>query len=212
MTPAQMKATLISLSVMFGAQESSKSGAELSQLAQLFDDAGKSSLATFIKTIEANWKADVRPPRNPRHLKSVLASIQDLFAAAGASAQVKNFGTILQLFRGDEDQAVVQFLSDTRAASKKRVALRSARPGAEDIASLAQQLLELKHDREKFDALLAKCEKATVPNLKMIAAKFLGREIKGKTKKADIVTAIRQRQRQDELNADRSEAQSKLVS
>jgi hypothetical protein len=211
MTPAQMKATLISLSVMFGA--SSKSGAELAQLAQLFDDAGKSSLATFIKKIEANWKADSRTPCYPSHLKSVLASIQDLFAVAGASVQAKDFGTILQLFRGDEDQAVVQFLSDMRAASKKRVALRSARsraPAAEDIASLAQQLLDLRHDREKFDALLAKCEKVTAPNLKMIAANFLGREIKGK--KADIVTAIRQRQRQDELNADRGEAQSKLVS
>ena len=128
----------------------------------------------------------MRTPRYPSHLKSVLASIQDLFAAAGASVQVKDFGTILQLFRGDEDQAVVQFLSDMRAASKKRVALRSARsraPGAEDIASLAQQLLDLKHDREKFDALLAKCEKVTVPNLKMIAAKFLGREIKGKRRR-----------------------------
>src|ERR1700709_2469631 len=104
MTPAQTKETLAVFGKTFSAEGCTSRGMELTKLAALFADvADRTTLLAFIKKIETNWKAGARSPRHPNRLKSVLESIKEAFASAGAVTPAKDIDTLLRLFLGTED-------------------------------------------------------------------------------------------------------------
>ncbi len=85
----------------------------------------------------------------------------------------------------------------------------AGRGGSIAQGSLSSRLSAAKLDRNTFDALTPELEKLSGAELRATAKEFLGREPIQKTK-GEIIQAIRIRQRQDELNSDRSRAQDKI--
>jgi hypothetical protein len=79
-----------------------------------------------------------------------------------------------------------------------------------DIQVLGRRLTEAASQRAHFDALLNEYEATyRVAELKAIARCFMGRDVH-KTKKADVIKAMHNWQREKELNDDLHAAQAKL--
>jgi hypothetical protein len=217
MNAEQMKSTLTALAKAFTSAGCNRAATEMLELADLFDGVGRGTVAKVLSKIEANWKEAARAGRHPSELKSTLVSIRDVFSASGAKTQAQDFTALLRLFHGAPDQSVDAFVSEARSAtlSKKEEKTgsskrRSPALNTEEVALIGQQLIDLKSNRVQFDALLEKCEREmTATSLKALACKFLGHELTVR-KKADIIAAMRRRQRQDELDTDRGAAQAKV--
>jgi hypothetical protein len=215
MKAKQMRLTL---AAFVGALKASE---ELRKLATVFDDTvGESTVAALVKKIETNWKLSGRSPGHPGELKAVLVKLEEAFDRSGAKQQTKDFSSLLLLFKG-ANQSIDDFVQDCRAARITTPSRRAASSGTpargrarnltnDEANQLARQLAKAAGVRKEFDALLARLERETTKaGLELIAEDFLGRSANG-TKK-QIVEALKKRQRQDELNTDRSNAQSKIL-
>lgn len=79
-----------------------------------------------------------------------------------------------------------------------------------DHLSQAQELRAAYLDRTKFDGLLEQHGALPAAQLKLVATHYLGYAPNTKTK-SDLLSTMRKRQRQDELNHDRTKAQERIV-
>ena len=82
--------------------------------------------------------------------------------------------------------------------------------GGAGTATNAARLTEAAGNRQLFDGMLEEYRNLPSSELKSVATEFLGYAPNAKSK-SDMIDALKRRQRQDELNADRTKAQSKVV-
>ncbi len=186
----------------------------LHKIARVFEDVGAAKAVKIISTIRSNWESSGRAPRHPAQLKDSIANAHRLFLSSGAKKQADTFAAFLGLFQGTGDQPIDAFVADAIVSRvKSRTARRPSRPKgaftAEQAQSLADQLASAANDRARFDALLERLKsERKVGELRAIADRYTGYST-AKAKKDDIVRAIRQWHREDEMNRDRRAAQAK---
>jgi hypothetical protein len=219
MKSEQMRSTLAALAEAFTLAGSTNVAHGLSQLAGLFEGVGRVTVPTLVKTIEVNWKDSERSPRYPKEMKGILEKLKAAFFASAAQTQTKDFAALLRLFSGTPDQSIDTFVLEAHSAAvapkRKRASLspkkRPQNLSMDDVSLMAKRLIGLKPDRMGFDALIEKCgNEITAMSLIAVATQFLGHEPSAKKRKADVIAAMRRRQRQDELESDRAGAQSKI--
>jgi hypothetical protein len=183
------------------------------RLASLFEGLGTTKVASIVKTIEHNWKAENRVRRHPSELRETVAGIEQALVECKAGTQAKAFGSLLQLFSGQGNQPDDAFVAEAIAARAKRTRPRAATRAAftaEQARRFADELASATDDRTRFDTLLDELKaQLGVAELKKIAKLYTGYETT-KTKKDDIVKAIRHWHREDEMNRDRRAAQAKV--
>jgi hypothetical protein len=186
----------------------------LNGLAQLFEGLGSAKVAKIVATIEINWRSANRRPRHSAELKAVLVDLQRAFALSGAKTQASDIATLLRLFDGAGDQSVEAFVEEAIASrvtkSQARGAARTKSPFTKEKArELADQLSSAADDRKRFETLLDQLKgQFKVDQLRAIAGFYTGYET-AKTKKDDIISAIRHWHREGEMNRDRRAAQAK---
>jgi hypothetical protein len=207
----QMRAALKAFGGLMGGQD----GVALTKFAKLFEGMGQATAASVVAQVSKNWTADKRPKRRPADLERALRRIRDTLTAAGATAQANVFGKVLALLEGTGNQDIDSFVDEAIAARVKRATPKKPpkpkKPKFDDAqaSDLGRRLAAAARQRTRFDALLNEYEAAyTVAELKAIARQFTGYEVH-KTKKADVVKAMRNWQREAELNDDLHAAQAR---
>jgi hypothetical protein len=176
----------------------------LAKFSQVFNGMADASAAAVAAQVAKNWKAEGREAKRPAELESAVKRIHDALIATGARTQAGVFRKVLGILTASEDQDVDDFVRDAMAARVKKTP-------AELTAGLAQKLTAAANDRRQFDALLGDYEGRCKPGeLKAIAEKFMGHAI-GKKNKQEIVKAVRNWQREGELNRYSHESQAKVA-
>lgn len=222
MNARQMASALRAFGDLIGGNE----GAALLKFAHAFDGMGEAKAAAVITQVAKNWKAEGREVKRPAELESAVSQIEKVLTATGARAQAAAFGKVLPILVGSEDQDIDGFVGDVVAARVKRApppkspkaskatkVIRVAKPKKLKFADLAPDLAKrltlAAYDRIQFDALLSDYERRFKPaEMKAIADRYLGFSV-NKTKKDDIVKAVRNWQREEELNWDSHVSQAK---
>jgi hypothetical protein len=211
MNAEQMRSALVAFADFARAGQRASA---LNALASLFEGVGSAKVAKIVATIEGNWKSANRVPRHPAELRAALAELHRALDGSGAKMQAKAFAGLLRLFRGTSDQPVDAFLNDAvECRGKKKPARQTALSTTpitrEQARRLADQLTCAADDRKKFDTLLEQMKtQFKVDDLRTIAGLYTGYET-SKTKKDDIIRAIRHWHREDEMNRDRRASQAK---
>jgi hypothetical protein len=214
MNAKQMATALKAFGNLIGGSEA----VALTKFAQLFENMGEIAASAVAAQVAKNWKADGRIAKRPAELENAVCRIGEALATTGAKAQAAVFAKVsLILLSGREHQDVEHYVRDAITARVKRAPLpkipkqpKVAKPKFTDLApELAHRLTASACDRGRFDALLKDYEerfKAT--ELKEIANRTLGFEV-DKKKKLDIVKAVRNWQREEELNTGSRKSQAK---
>jgi hypothetical protein len=204
----QMRAALKAFGALMGGADA----VALTKFAKLFEGMGKAKAAAVVVQVLKNWTADERPRRRPADLERALRRIRDTLTATGATTQANVFWKVLALLEGTANQDIDSFMSEAIAARVKKPAPKkqSRKPKvAADTQDLGNKLAAARQ-RARFDALLNEYEASySVAELKAIARQYTGYEGHEKSK-ADIVKAMRNWQREAELNDDLHAAQAKL--
>lgn len=207
----QMRAALKAFGALMGGTEA----VALTRFAKLFDGMGVVTAASVVAQVSKNWTTDKRPKRRPADLERALRRIKETLTATGATTQANVFGKVLALCEGTDNQDLDSFVTDAIAARVKRAKPpkqpKPKKPKFADAQApdLGRALTAAAHQRARFDALLNEYEVAYKPaELKAIAHCFMGYEV-DKTKKADIIKAMRNWQREAELNDDLHAAQAR---
>jgi hypothetical protein len=207
----QMRAALKAFGALMGGTEA----VALTKFAKLFDGMADMTSASVVAQVSKNWTADKRPKRRPADLERALRRIKDTLTATGATTQANVFGKVLVLCEGTDNQDLDSFVTDAIAARVKRVKPpKQPKPKKPKFAdaqapNLGRSLTAVADHRARFDALLNEYEAAYKPaELKAIAHCFMGYAV-DKKKKADIIKAMRNWQREAELNDDLHAAQAK---
>lgn len=213
MKAAQMASALKSFSLLMGGNES----VAVAKFAEVFEGLGDVTAAAVATQIAKNWKTEGRKAKRPAELATAIGLIARALSAAGAKTQVGAFTKVAVLLAGTEHQDVDSFVREAIAARVKKVPPpkpakrpREPKPHFADLApELAYKLKVAACDRSRFDALLKEYEdsyKAT--ELKVIASTYMGFDV-DKKKKADILKAMRNWQREAELNSASHSSQAK---
>jgi len=215
MNAEQMQSALTRIAELFDLERGFERADNLNRLASLFDGLGKAKVSSVVTIILGNWKSDGRVPCHPSGLREIVAGIQRLFEQSGAKVQAKAFGDLLKLLSGAGNQPADAFIAEAVAARVKRPPRRAARAKPqftmETARKLASELTSAADDRMRFDTLLDQLERqCKAAELKTIAGLYTGYET-AKTKKDDIIRAIRHWHREDELNRDRRASQAKTA-
>jgi pyridoxal/pyridoxine/pyridoxamine kinase len=177
----------------FGALMGGSEAAALTGFSRVFRGVGDVKATTVVAQVAKNWHAERREAKRPAELESAVQRIHAVLIALGAKTQAGVFAKVLQILAGNDDRDVESFVRDAIAARVKKTP-------AELAAGLAQKLTAAATDRRRFDALLSDYEGRCKPGeLKAIAEKFMGHAIDRKNKQ-DIVKAVRNWQREAELN------------
>jgi hypothetical protein len=150
---------------------------------------------------------------NVDELKSVLARLGQLYAAAGATAAAKDFETVVRIFDGHEYKTVDEFVSETTEFLKQGATLKKVVTVNEAaIATYSQRLLDAGLDQVAFaeilealdrDKTIKKVEWASIANV-YINAPSKGEHLFKYTTIKDARSAIR------EAFIERFESDSKL--
>jgi hypothetical protein len=183
-------------------------------LAKVFEGLGTAKVAVVVTTIEANWKANSRVPCHPSELKKAVFDLQNSLARVGANAQAGAFASLLRLFVGSTNQSTDDFVVDAIAARLKQSRPRAGAQGRavpftrERARELADLLTAAADDRKRFDNLIDQIGSLKLADLKIVSGFYTGHET-SKKKKEDVIKAIRNWHRGDELNRDRHAAQGK---
>jgi DNA-binding ferritin-like protein (Dps family) len=207
----QMRAALKA----FGALMGDADVVALAKFAKLFEGMGDAKAAAVVTQVSKNWTADNRPKRRPADLERALRRIRDTLTATGATTQANVFGKALVLLEGIDNQDLDSFVAEAIAARIKRVKPKKPpkpkKPKFADAQApdLGRRLTAAAHQRARFDVLLNEYEATyKAAELKAIAHCFMGVDV-DKTKKPDIIKAMRNWQREAELNDDLHAAQAK---
>jgi hypothetical protein len=208
----QMRAALRAFGALMGGAEA----VALTKFAKLFEGMGDATAASVVTQVSKNWTASKRPKRRPADLERALRRIKDTLTATGATTQANIFGKTLTLLEGTGNQDLDSFVTEAVAARVKRAIPKKQptpkKPKFDDAqaADLGSRLAAAARQRDRFDTLLNEYEAAyKVAELKAIAHCFMGYEV-NKSKKADIIKAMHNWQREKELNDDLHAAQAKL--
>ena len=210
MNAEQMAAALKAFGSLIGGGE----GAALNKFAQLFDGMGEAKAAEITAQIARNWKSEGRSAKRPVELERAVRRIGEVLASTGAKAQAGVFAKVLPILAGSENQDVGSFLREAIEARVKKAPPpkppKVAKPKFADLApELAKSLTAVACDRGRFDALLKVYnERYKTKELKAIADHFMGFDV-DLTKKKDIVKAVRNWQREEELDNDSHASQAK---
>ena len=208
MTPKQMVASLEA----FGRLAGGSTGNSLTKLATLFSDSEQKQATAIVTQVLKNWNVDGRAEWHPLALRDALELIALALESSGATAQAKVYRKTLEMFSGEGNQDVFSFVTDAVASRLKKAPPPKPKKidFAQDVApALAQELHNSSGNRNLFDALLNEYEaKYKAAELKAIAVNYLGYSIE-KKKKTDLVKAVRNSQRESELNQDRRLSQAK---
>jgi hypothetical protein len=210
MNAYQMAAALKAFGALMGGREA----VALTKFAQVFDGMGEAKAAAIAAQVVKNWKAEGRAGKRPSELEQAVRRIGEALASTGAKAQASVFAKVLPILAGSDNQDVDSFVREAIAARVKKAPPpkppKVSKPKFADLVpELAQKLTAAACDRGRFDALLKDYEiryKAT--ELKAIADRFVGFDVHRK-KKEDIVKAVRNWQREEELNSDSHASQAK---
>jgi hypothetical protein len=214
MNAEQMHSVLTNLADLVDSRYGGQRANNLRGLAALFEGLGNAKVASIVNTIESNWKWSNREPRHPTDLREAVIGIIRVFDASNAKAQAKAFTILLKLLSGAGGQLVDAFVAEAVAARMKTSRSRGlARTGTSittDVARrFADDLASAANDRTRFDTLLDQLERrCKVAELKTIAGLYTGYETT-RTKKDEIIKAIRHWHREGELNRDRRASQAK---
>jgi DNA-binding ferritin-like protein (Dps family) len=207
----RMRAALKAFGALMGGAEA----VALTKFAKLFEGMGDVTAASVVAQVSKNWTAEKRPKTRPADLERAIRRIRDTLTATGATTQASVFGKTLALVEGTGNQDLDSFVAEAIAARVKRApAKKPPKPKKPKFAEaqapdLGRRLAAAAHQRARFDALLNEYETDYKPaELKAIAHCFMGYEV-NKTKKADIIKAIRNWQREAELNDDLHAAQAR---
>ena len=210
MNAEDMRSALIAFADLVGG---SPRADRLRRFAALFEAMGKAKVTSIVATIATNWKASGRVPRYPSQLRDDLTAVYRALECSTAKAQAKVVMALLELFRGSDNQVVEAFVDETIAARIKKPSHRVPRATptftSEQARNAADQLISAADDRYEFEILLQqlKAHRKTA-ELRTIARFYTGYETT-KTKKDDIIVAIRDWQREGEMNRDRRASQAK---
>lgn len=199
----------------FGALMGGADGVTLNKFARLFEGLGKAKVTTVVTQVLKNWEIDKRVKKRPADLERALCCIRDTLTSINATTQANIFGKVLVLLEGTDNQDIDSFVADAISARCKRAKQNKSRKATKPKFADAQapdiglRLTAAAHQRALFDAFLNELEAAYKPaELKAIALCFMGYDV-GKTRKADIIKAMRNWQREAELNDDLHAAQAK---
>jgi hypothetical protein len=206
MNAQQMASALKAFGALVGGSES----VGLLKFADVFDGMAEVKAAAVVAQIAKNWKAEGRPAKRPAELEQAALRIEEALTATGAKTQAGVFAKVLAILAGSENQDVDSFVREAIAARVKKAPLPKAskgksskvtKPKFADLApELAEKLVAVACDRARFDALLKDYEEHYKPaELKAIAGRLPGLFVNS-TKRVDIVKAVRNWQREEELN------------
>jgi hypothetical protein len=213
MNAAQMATALRAFGALMGGGEA----VALAKFAQVFEGLGDVKAAAVAAQVAKNWKAEGRAAKRPVELAKAVGLIEQALTATGAKPQAGVFAKVLPLLAGSEQQDINSFVREAIAARVKKAPPpkpskqpKVPKPKFADLApELAQKLKVAACDRSRFDALLNEFEESyKATELKVIAARYMGFDV-DKKKKADIVKAVRNWQREEELNSDSHASQAK---
>ncbi len=199
----------------FGGMLVGSEGESLAKFAKVFDGLGEAKVTAVVTQVTKNWKTEKRLPKRPVQLERAVRRIENALALTGAKSQAVAFGKVATILSGAVDQDLDSFIQEViEARVKKAPAPKPPKPTkpkfADQVPLLAQRLALASWERSQFDALLAEYEKRHKgTELKAIADRFLGYDVGAKMKKGDIVKAIRNWQREDELNRSNRASQAK---
>jgi magnesium-transporting ATPase (P-type) len=201
MNANQMSAALKAFGTLLGGSEA----VALAKFSHVFNGMGDVAATAVATQVAKNWKAEGRGARRPAELERAVRRIHDVLVTTGAKTQAGVFAKLLPILMGSESQDVDSFVRDAIAARVKRTP-------AELAATLALKLTAVANDRRLFDALLRDYEgRCKVGDLKAIAERFMGHAVVGKKDKPAIVKAIRNWQREGELNRCSHASQAKAA-
>jgi ATP-dependent protease HslVU (ClpYQ) ATPase subunit len=201
MNAKQMSAALKAFGTLLDGSEA----LALAKFSQVFNGMGDVKATAVAAQVAKNWKAEGREPKRPAELERAVRRIHDVVVTMGARTQAGVFAKVLPMLAGNESQDVDSFVRDVIAARVKKTP-------AELAARLAQKLTEAANDRRRFDALLSDYEGRCKPGeLKAIAERFMGHAVVGKKDKQAVVKAIRNWQREGELNRYSHTSQAKAA-
>jgi len=201
MNAKQLSAGLKAFGSLLGGSEE----AALARFSQVFDGMGDTKATAIVTQIAKNWKTEGREAKRPAGLHSAVQHIHTVLLTMGATPQARVFDKVLQILTGSEHQDVESFVRDAIAARVKKTP-------SELAAELAQKLTTAASDRRRFDALLSNYEGRCKPGqLKAIAERFIGHPMVGKKSREDIVKAVRNWQREGELNRYSHTSQAKAA-
>ncbi|MFN3746246.1 MAG: hypothetical protein ACK4TL_16215 [Hyphomicrobiaceae bacterium] len=94
---------------------------------------------------------------NVTELKTVLKTLEELYAAGGASAPAKDLRSVAALLEGHESKSVDAFIAETRALlDQPRAGASAPKPAANDelVASYTARLLAAGVDQSQFEPVL----------------------------------------------------------
>jgi hypothetical protein len=195
-----MSATLTVFGTLMGGRE----GAALATFSQVFNGMGDVKAAAVATQVAKNWRAEGREAKCPAELQDAVRRIYDTLVTMGAKTQAGVFEKVLQLLTGNEDEDLESFVGEAIAARVKWTPVELA-------GRLAQRLKSVVHDRRRFDALLNEYEGRCKPaEIRAMAESFIGESI-GKKNKPDIIRAVRNWQREGELNRCSHASQAKAA-
>ena len=189
----------------------------LAKFAQVFEGLGDVKAAAIAMQVAKNWMAEGRGAMRPAELAKAVGLIVQALTAIGAKPQASVFAKLLPLLAGTEQQDVDSFVREAFAARvKKARALKPQKPPKVANTKFADLAPELAHrlkaaacDRSCFDALLKEFKDSyKASELKVIASHYMGFDVDEKTKEG-ILKAVRNWQREEELNSDSSASQAK---
>jgi hypothetical protein len=201
MNANQMSAALKAFGTLLGGSEAMA----LAKFSQVFNGMGDVKATAVAGQIAKNWKAEGREAKRPAELERAVHRIHDVLVTTGAKTQAGVFAKVLPILMGSESQDVDSYVRDAIAARVKKTP-------AELAEALAQKLTAVANDRRRFDALLSDYEGRCKPSeIKAIAERFMGHAVVGKKDKLAITKAIRNWQREGELNRYSHTSQAKAA-
>jgi hypothetical protein len=210
---AQLATALKTFGTLMGGSEA----VALSKFALVFEGLGDMKAAAVAAQVAKNWKTEGRCARRPAELAKAVGLIEQVLNTVGAKPQAGVLAKVVPLLAGSEHQDVDSFVQEAIAARVKKAPPpkppklpKVAKPKFADLApELAQRLRAAACDRSRFDAVLKEFEESyKATELKVIASRYLGFDVDKKTKE-DIVKAVRNWQREEELNSASHASQAK---
>jgi hypothetical protein len=207
MNAKQMVLALNTFGNLIGGSEA----AALFKFAEVFDGMGEVKATAVAAQVAKNWKAYGRAAKRPAELEKAVRGIEQALAATGAKAQAGVFAKVLAILVGSDNQDIDGFVREAIDARVKKAPPpkpekvkppKVSKPKFADLApELAQKLLAVAYDRGRFDVLLKDYEERYKPSeLKAIAHRLPGLFVNS-AKKVGIVKAVRNWQREEELNS-----------